>query len=1341
MATSVELQQELNELMAQASSEIERQNKLYRSQAEILGEITKALKNFPSFKDKTKELDETADALKRVSQSASHIDQAQDMFNSVTEAVEDSSLATQEMGTDLEEVVEKGQKLAVLASVASVAAEGLRFTANAARGLVGFAAEAIGALGKLALSVIGFPFKVLSGLIHMADSGGGSNELQQALEDIRKEFGYLDKTAGGAIVSLSRSMGGELANTGLSVYRVFGNLADRLKYVAEYAKALGPVFDTMATRLGEGGVEALGAYNKALGLTAEAQKGIAARAMASGRTVNEANQEIANYSIQLSEAFGVTMKEVSRSVGEMMHDFEHFGHLAPKELTQVAVYARKLGIEVKSLAGIMDKTLNFEDAATQAAQLSQAFGLNIDAMAMMREQDPGKQLEMLRKSFFATGRSIETMTRQERRLLSQQTGLDDAALGLAFSLKNQGVSYDQIARKGDAAKKKQLTQAEALEKLSGAIERLVQSGSSGSGGFFDRFLQGFEVGIKRSREFREIMMNLRRALNATYRAGIEVGRAFVEFFPGVKDVFKGIADFFNPSTFRKMLRGTIDAFKDFFRNMTSDPATALPKLLDRLKTGFFNYFQSNTSQGAKIINGVKAFGKALVYLGFSALKIAIKGLITSIPKLLGAFYDLIKDIDVGGIAKDLFDGFRKISEDVFGEENLRKLANVVTGALGRLFTWATSKEGINALKSFAHTLLSEPRIILRAVRSLFDSVVGGLSGFDTGAATRNLLRLVEDIVGTLIDDLGDLLSDGVDLLFDILDSTIAAGGGIDFGAIIDSSLRMLWKALDKIGPIIGRVLDKLPEYYEKIGPMLVAAVDKGMKLLESLPSKLETWLSTSGTSALENGASKLGGAFTRVVVATLSAAGKILLRIITGWPKIVLGLIPVFGRIFTSIGDALVNGIRDKLIELFPSMAETFTRGADRIKSVFHGIVAVWEFVNKFIYTAIQEIIQFLLHPIDRVKAGWSTIIDFYSNLFSSIVGTVRNAGNSIISILRNPIDLFSGVLQNLVSTVQSVFSGIVSIVTGDFGRLTSIVSNVSSALTSPFESLMSLVRRNHEHSVNTIVGRDMERTVSVVSRAGQQIATHMNGISENVTDAVQAQATSVNQAATVSTQTAVSNVTAATQQQQLPVQPLSQQQIAGYQATLANLPIVQEVINAFGNIRVGNLANVRTVTEVLQQITGLGSAMTELARRGSAEEERAATNNIALKLNDMAMFISALPQNLEVLNTSLASSRFDDFIESTRRSNLRGVSNAITEMVSEVNSISREMANLTPVNLDVGLRRLAQNIGVGNDTRYEIRHRNFTINVNLQVKIDAAELEKALIERANSRFARLAEQ
>jgi len=672
--TNADSQQQFNEALQQGQRLLTAQTKALSSQAEALAGMVASIRNMDAgrFKNQIQDLQKDMfgldEALKKI-----------DDHKGVEHLGKSFSQASK-TGGRLNDVVSKLESWQVkLASTGAGAfsgfTEGLKFSINLAKSLGSASMTLIKVIGHLGASIITAPFKMLKGLISMADQGG-SNELAQALEKIREEFGYLRKTAGGAIIELSRSMKGELANTGLSTYRVFGNLAKRLEYFQKYAHALGPIFDSIWTKVGEGGAEALGAFNKAMGIADEGLKALAQRAITSGKTVNETNRELANYALQLSDAFGVTMKQVTKDVGVMMADFQHFGHLGTKSLTQVAVYARKLGVEIKALGGLMDKWMNFEDAAQGAAQLSQAFGLNIDALNMMKAQDPGEKMEQLRKAFFRAGKSVETMTYQERRLLSQQTGLDDAAISLAFSLKNQGLSYDQVTRKGAAAQRHQLTQAQALEKLSGAIERLVQSGSGDGLGFVDKFFKGFTIGIRRTKEFREIMYSLRRTLRMTLRAGIETGRAFVHAFPGIKDFFKGLAGFFEPARFRVMLGKVKDAFRNFFNALAGKDPQALPQFLKQLKSGFLDYFDSRSEAGQKFLNGAKRIFEAFAAITNGLLRKAIEGVITGVTFIADViagrkkFQDLVRHLGatggfLGGLFDKLFEGIPDLAGKLF----------------------------------------------------------------------------------------------------------------------------------------------------------------------------------------------------------------------------------------------------------------------------------------------------------------------------------------------------------------------------------------------------------------------------------------------------------------------------------------------------------------------------------------------------------------------------------------------------------------------------------------------------------------------------------------------------
>ena len=627
VATNLDLQAQLNALLADQNKLLEQSTKLTKDQASLTRDMVNAMRG-ANFQGLTSDIQNATSAIAGASESTKTLGAAnQDVFARMNAALQEAAKKEEETGKGIDDMTKKLKRFSVAAAAIDGFVQGLRFTGNmlatVGRATIGL----VESLGNLGASILAIPFKMLTGLIDMASSGGGDSGLRQALEDIRKEFGTLRETSGRAVVAMAKGMKGELAQTGLSTYRIFGNLAEKLKTMQEYAHNLGPLFAVLAGQFVKNS-EAIGAYYKGLGLTEEGQKAVAARSYALGTALTEELRTITNYSHQLSKAFNGaagSAKEISRDMATLMADFKHFGGISTKEIAQSVVYFRRLGIEISKVMGVIEKYDNFEDAANGAAQLSQAFNLNVDALEMMKAQNPAARVEMLRKSFFAAGRSVENMTRQERALLAQQTGLEDSAIDLAFSMKNQGMSYDQVTRKADAAKKTQMTQVQAMKALADSIERLVKSGSSGSGGFIDRFIQGFTVGIQRSREFRGLMRDLRRDLRIAYWEGIKVGKAFVEMFPGVKDVFKGIREMFEPARFRAMFRAVGNTFKQFFSDMTTNPQIAIPKLFENLKKNFFDWFSVSSEGGRKTIDGFKAFFVSLSKAAAGLLKIAMVG--------------------------------------------------------------------------------------------------------------------------------------------------------------------------------------------------------------------------------------------------------------------------------------------------------------------------------------------------------------------------------------------------------------------------------------------------------------------------------------------------------------------------------------------------------------------------------------------------------------------------------------------------------------------------------------------------------------------------------------------
>jgi len=772
---NIEIAKQLKKLQEELNDLVESQTKSLQSQLDITKQIADSMGQVSSNSgDTIGNIQKTQEALEKGADAAQKLG-GKGTMNKFEAALKKSSKSSESLGGSLKKSLKLLPGFAAFGGIWNGFTAGISGTVNALKLFGGATSTALEALGQLALAVFTFPFRILSILTDFASQGGGDSGLRQALEDIRKEFGDLRKSGSRAIVDISRGMKGELANTGISVWRTFGRLAERLKTIAEYAKNMGNVFTAISRQFVAHG-EVIAAYIKGLHLTEEGQKALAIRSHATGTSLVELGREIANYSVQLSDSFGLNAAEVSADMGEMMADFEHFGSLAPQVLAQVSVYARRLGVDVKGLLGVIEQFDNFEGAATSAAQLTQAFGLQLDALQLLKAEDPAERTEMIRKSFFAAGRSIENMTRQERALLATQTGLDASAVDLVFSSKNQGLSYDQVKKKSEAAQKSQLTQAESLQKIAGAIERLVRSGSMGGGGFFERFFQGFERGLTRSHEFREIMVNIRIALRETYRAGIAVGQAFVKMFPGVRQLLQGIADLFDRERFRKMTMELRRIFSSFFASLTSTSGRdSFKNLMERLKSMFWNYFSASTPAGRGILEGVRKFSKAAAVIIAGLVREAAKGITSGIHFItdllsgrkslgataaaggaLGFIMDLLEPIidalkeawppivealqqlwteEVWPRVRDfLSDHWLAIGALLFGPTIVRSLAGGIAGAVGGAFTKGLTQGAMAGVSEFA-TSGSVRSSLSKGISAVFSGGSGGVTAGITSAGT------------------------------------------------------------------------------------------------------------------------------------------------------------------------------------------------------------------------------------------------------------------------------------------------------------------------------------------------------------------------------------------------------------------------------------------------------------------------------------------------------------------------------------------------------------------------------------------------------------------------------
>lgn len=519
----------------------------------------------------------------------------------------DVSEETQSLDQKLKKVgkyLKKEYPVAVGAALGAMSglAQGFRNIVAVGKAVFGVFESLIGFAYELGVSLIQIPFKIFDGLLSMARKGGGGSELATAIEKVRENFGHLTNQTPKAIFATARSLD-KLNFGGISAYRIFGNLAQRIEKINTLFMTGGPAIRNLTDEFIKSGPIILG-YQKGLGLSDEMMGSIAQQAQSMGKPMTKILNDITKQSLHLGEAFKLDAKIISREMGKAAMDMKHFGDVSIKQIGVAVTYAHKLGIDLEKVTGIMDSFSTFDSAAENVSKLNEAFGTNISAMEMLQAESPDQQLEILRKEMARVGVDGEKLNRHYRSLITQTTSLDDATIKAAFSSKNQGISLKEIQKQSEKAEKKTMSQTEAMNKLSGAMERIVESGSLSDKGFFGQFFQGIEDGIMRTAEFRKIMMNIAAALRVVYQEGLRLGGQIVQLFPGLKEFLGGLGDLFSPAKFQKLARGVSDVIIEWMKGLT-DPSKkfSFGVLMDKIQEKFFDFFNMETSAGRKTVSG------------------------------------------------------------------------------------------------------------------------------------------------------------------------------------------------------------------------------------------------------------------------------------------------------------------------------------------------------------------------------------------------------------------------------------------------------------------------------------------------------------------------------------------------------------------------------------------------------------------------------------------------------------------------------------------------------------------------------------------------------------------
>jgi len=645
---NLDLHQQLNNLLVERNKILEQQNAVLTAHNQLIAAMTQRLKDQQAAAGGAAKANAELNASLGV--SAKSAEETAQSIDELAKSLDEGSKSSFSFMGALKTVG------STLSGVVSVAFGAVEVISNLAKSFFTYG-----------LAIASIPFGILNGLIEWANTlPSGINPILLQIEEIRKAFGDIAQNEGKLLYGSIREIRGEMRNfagTGLSVRRMFGygpeGIAKAMQEFQAIAEALGPSLNRLKDEI-TGNIPELLALTRGFTGSADATAAMLKHAKSLGRDGTKEIIRATSIAQRMGKQYGINAKVIGKAVGEMSKDISNFGSLSIESMTAAAVYASKLGLEIQDLGNVMNKFLNFEDAAKGAAEMAQAFGMNVDTMQLMKGGP--EAIEEMRRAFFASGRTIESLSNAERKLFEQQTSLTGASLEAAFAAETQGLSYSQIADSAEEAGSIQEQQLKVMKELAKSIDRVFGSGGDQFKSFGAAMSKGFMDGMTRAKPMYELLRNIRRALISTYWAFRDIGRIFVTSFPGLQKFLSSLAKFFSRDNFGKLL-GSFK--KDFTALMSdlSDPSkkdSAIARFMDNIKKSFGNFFSSNSS----ILKGVVDGGKTVLLTVWSIFnQILLVGLET-ISKGLETFLssDFLDTIGAGvnGATSELFAVFGKL---------------------------------------------------------------------------------------------------------------------------------------------------------------------------------------------------------------------------------------------------------------------------------------------------------------------------------------------------------------------------------------------------------------------------------------------------------------------------------------------------------------------------------------------------------------------------------------------------------------------------------------------------------------------------------------------------------
>lgn len=558
LGSQLGIQNEINKVLVAREAIMKRNANLLQGQAQLAKELCNALR-------------------------CENLDGMEERLQGIRDAMEDASNAANEAGRNFNNAAGELDDLVDGLDDATSATASLSKAAGALGGIAsGFkvvGGSITGVFSAVQAAVAGITGAVSAGFGMLIDAAyeaaQNGRAMAEAFEEVREQFGDLATGEGLAVTEAFHDVDKAANEFGVNLGSRFGPYVEgsvaKLKAMAaamENLGGLGPLLEKQFT----GRVAfAMDTLAKGAGISGEAFQSLANRSLNSGQTLEGVMEQTSRSIASVAKGIGVSTKTLGKSFDAIAKDVSNFGHLTVQEMTNLAAVMTKTGISMTTVQGVASKFDQFDSAAESVAKLTQAFGLNLNAVDLLNASDE-ERLQMLKSSFLEQGKSIDQLSRQERQYLAQAAGIAESDLERVFG--DQAGSIDETATAAERAQEAQISMAASMKEMEKSIKRIFRPLEKFSG-FFDAFLKGFEKAF----ELSGLLSPLQAALETVKSLGMEAGTAFAEFTEEAGGIGKvlDLEGFIRPfrfvtQFFKDIAEGkdVTEAFDDMFDNLLKD---------------------------------------------------------------------------------------------------------------------------------------------------------------------------------------------------------------------------------------------------------------------------------------------------------------------------------------------------------------------------------------------------------------------------------------------------------------------------------------------------------------------------------------------------------------------------------------------------------------------------------------------------------------------------------------------------------------------------------------------------------------------------------------------------